>query len=110
MQLERNQRFVRKLLRLLNRKLPPRKPARLRFVESADGTEHGYFYESQRFYWLEVVLQPCSECMMESLLHEYAHLLAWKAGDRDRDQTAHDSQFWLERGRVHGAVWPEEAS
>ena len=88
---------LRKNLRILYKKLPTKKPVRLKLIYNDPKIrEYGSCEETSRSFLIRVQMRQCRLCTLSTLLHEYAHALAWPL-----EKVMHNSHFWVAYGHIY---------
>jgi hypothetical protein len=94
------ERICREAVAVLITRLPTSRPVWLRFYDARTEDEEGGFCRLTRVrFILGVERRGCMNCMLEALIHEYAHARAWgatQAGTYD-----HDAHWGVEYARIY---------
>jgi len=99
------EKLCKEALAVLRLRLPTAKAARLVFYDEGsapkgtDGDGPGYCRSTKRMFVIGVKREKCHNCMLEALIHEYAHARAWGSGQAASYD--HDGHWGIELGRVY---------
>lgn len=93
----KNLKSFRQCLKILKKKLPPAYPVKIEYKEVDDfGTcELIHNKKTNRYKFIITInIDQCEDLAIETLIHEWAHMLSWAVGNN-----------WYEWGEFHGPEW-----
>ena len=86
-----NLRSFKECLKILKKKLPPAYPVTIKYVDIGD---FGVAELKKKRFILYINPMQCEDLAIETLLHEWAHLISWAVGNN-----------WYKWGEYHGPEW-----
>ena len=94
------ERVCRDALAILRSRLPTARPVWLRFYQAkTEDEEGGYCRLTRSRFIIGIERKECRNCMLEALIHEYAHARAW--GSTQAGSYDHDAHWGIEMARVY---------
>lgn len=98
----RQRRNWRSYVQALRDECPAHLPVRVRLVDRPPEWGAGVCHKRPDHYSILIRRTECWQCMIDSLIHEWAHALHWEPMDETEDD--HDSAFGVAFARCYRVI------
>lgn len=105
----RNVKSFKQINNLLKKRLPPAYPVKIQYVKSGSGYFGYVDLKTQRngrkYFLLKISLDQCEDTAIETLMHEWAHIISWPVGNSWVDwREDHGPDFGVAYSKVYQVV------